>query len=273
VHELRQQHRLRLRLAWAVAAIAAAAAIGPGDGRAGSPAADSGWRPGVEKARSYAERRAGDVRFAIRSIEGRTWRHNAGRSAPARSVVKVMFMAAYLRLGSVRSRDLTGEEKALLGPMIRRSDDDAANAIAGRLSPGRLSSLARAAGMKRFRYDPVIWGNSRTNAADQLRLMHRLERLLPDRHRRYARRLLGSITPSQRWGVADARPPGWRLQFKSGWGSGTGEADHQVAFLARHGCRVSLAIFTVSNPSHEYAQTTQRGIARRLLAGLSRQTC
>lgn len=261
-----------LRPKLVTAAIATALAIGPAE-QAPSAAAETAWRPGVEQARRYAQRRAGDVRFAIRSIDGRVWRHNAGRSAPARSVVKVMFMAAYMRLPSVRGRDLRDDERALLGAMIRRSDDASANAIAGRLSPADLYSLGRAAQMKRFRYDPVIWGDTRTSAADQMRLMHRLDRLVPDRHRRYARRLLRSVTPSQRWGVADARPRGWRLHFKGGWGSGTGEADHQAAFLTRRGCRVSLAIFTVFNPSHEYAKATQRGIARRLLAGLNRQTC
>jgi beta-lactamase class A len=258
-----------MRRAWAIAAIAVALIAGA----TSSPATQSTWQPDVGQAKRYADKRAGDVRFAIRSFDGRAWRHEAGRSAPARSIVKVMFMAAYMRLGSVRDRELNHDEKALLGPMIRRSDDAAANAIAGRLSPGHLDSLARAAGMKRFRYDPVIWGDSRTSAADQMRLMHRLDRLVPDRHRRYARRLLRSITPAQRWGIADARPPGWHLHFKSGWGSGTGEADHQVAFLTRNGCRISLAIFTVFNPSHEYAKATQRGVARRLLAGLSRETC
>jgi hypothetical protein len=91
---------------------------------------------------------------------------------------------------------------------------------------------------------------------------------VPARHRRYAMRLLSSIVPSQRWGIARVRPPGWALYFKGGWGSGTGWADHQVALLRRGRRRVSVAILITSSPSHAYATETLRGVAARLLRGL-----
>ena len=62
----------------------------------------------------------------------------------------------------------------------------------------------------------------------------------------------------------------WRLYFKGGWGSGTGWADHQVAWLELRGRRVSVAIFTQHNPSHSYGNATLRGVAGRLLRGLPR---
>lgn len=242
---------------------------------AGDPAAERGraWWPDVAAAKHYARRRSGDVRFAIERFDRRTFKHNAGRAAPMRSLLKPMLMVAYLRKSSVRGRGLHRSERRLLGPMIKSSDNAAASEINRRLSPRELKRLARKARMKRFSYEAQIWGNSRSTAGDQARFMRRLNRLLPERHRAYARGLLKRIVPSQRWGVADARPRGWELMFKSGWGSGTGEADHQVAILERGFCRITLAIFTVDNPSHPYARKTERGVAKRLFRGLGRRTC
>lgn len=99
---------------------------------------------------------------------------------------------------------------------------------------------------------------------------------LPKRHRRFGRRLLGSIVPWQRWGIADARPRGWRLYFKGGWGiadDGVGTVNHQVAFLERGHCRIALAILTEHNPSTADGAETQRGVAERLLRGIRRAPC
>ncbi len=74
--------------------------------------------------------------------------------------------------------------------------------------------------------------------------------------------LLNTITPVQRWGIARARPPGWRLYFKGGW------VDHQVALLTRSDQRVSVAILTLHDELHAYGRETLRGIALRLLRGL-----
>ncbi len=74
--------------------------------------------------------------------------------------------------------------------------------------------------------------------------------------------------PEQRWGLARVAPKGWRLHFKGGWGSATGEVNHQVALLRRRDQRVAVAILTEGNPSHEYGARTLRGVAARLLRGL-----
>ena len=81
-------------------------------------------------------------------------------------------------------------------------------------------------------------------------------------------RLLNRIVRSQRWGIARARPQGWALYFKGGWGDGDGEVDHQVALLRRGGQRVAVAIMTTANPSHAYGKETLRGVAARLLRDL-----
>ena len=187
---------------------------------------------------------------------------------PSASVIKVMFLVTYLRMRSVRHRRLHRGERALLRPMIRRSDSTAASIVAGIVGSARIERLARAARMRDFRYSPGVWGLSRISPRDEARFMYRLERLIPRRHRRFALRQLANVVPYQRWGIGKLRLPGWRVYFKGGWGGGTGWVDHQVALIERGDLRFSLAILTHYNPSHAYGKQTLRGVAARLVRGL-----
>ncbi len=193
------------------------------------------------------------------------------RTVPAASVLKAMLLVAYLREPAVRDRALRPGDRGLLGPMVRWSDNAAATAVRNRVGNDALVRLAGRSGMRAFR-PAAIWGLSRIDAADQTRFFLGIERLVPARHRRYAERLLGSIVPAQRWGIARVRPPGWALYFKGGWGSGSGAVDHQVALLRRGRRRISVAILTTSSPSHAYGKRTLRGVARRLLRELGRDS-
>jgi hypothetical protein len=233
------------------------------------PATATGaWRPHIRQAARYAAHRHGVIAFSVKTADGQ-WGRSQRRTFPSASVLKAMLLVAYLNEHGVRDRALTRGEKALLDPMIRRSDNAAASAILGRVGTGRLRRLARRAHMHRFRPVVPVWGLSRIDAGDQARFFYRIDALLPARHRAYAMDLLAHITPSQRWGIGRvAPPPGWRLFFKGGWGSGSGLVDHQVALLTRGKERTSLAILTYADGSHAYGKETLRGIAKRLLRGL-----
>lgn len=222
----------------------------------------------MQAAADWADGRAGQVSFSVRT-EHRVWGRDARRPVVSVSVIKAMLLVAYLRRAEVRDRPLTEADRALLAPMIRWSDNAAASQVRNVVGNEGLVRLARHAGMRRFR-PAAIWGNSIIDAADQSRYLLHIDRLVPRRHRRYALRLLGSVVPSQRWGIARARPRGWALYFKGGWGSGTGAADHQVALLRRGRRRVAVAVMTTASPSHEYAKATLEGVARRLLRHLGR---
>jgi hypothetical protein len=224
------------------------------------------WRPDVRSALAYLRHRHGDVAFAVRT-PGRFWAHRPYRTMDSASVIKAMLMVAYLNRRSVRSRPLARGDHRLLDPMIRRSDNDAASAVRDIVGNTALERLARRVGMRRFAVNPV-WGLSRICAADQTRLFLRIDRWVPARHRRTALALLSSIVPAQRWGIARARPKGWRLYFKGGWGVGTGRVDHQVALLRRGRLRISLAILTRFDGDQAYGNETLRGLAQRLLRGL-----
>ena len=229
--------------------------------------APPGWKPDVAAAREYLRHRGGNVSFAVRT-ERRMWGHHRLRTVPSVSVLKAMLMMAYLNRRSVRHRSLRRSDRRLLSPMIRRSDNAAASAIRNLVGNRGLRRLARRVGMRRFTPVAHPWGNSRVNAADQTRFFLHIDRYVVARHRRTAMRLLASIVPSQRWGVARVAPRGWDLYFKGGWGSGTGAADHQVALLRKGRFRVAIAVMTTGNGSHAYGKATLRGTFRRLMRGL-----
>ena len=232
-----------------------------------APPASAGWRPDRREATRYLQNRSGNVSFAVKTPSGRLVRYRGRRQVPAASVIKAMFMTAYLRRASVRSRRLREEDRALLGPMIKRSNNQTATRIANILGPKRMYRLARDAGMRRFYYTRP-WGSSLITASDQARFFFRLEQYIPKRHEDYARYLLSHVTSSQRWGIGELRKPNWRFFFKGGWGSGSGAVCHQVAFIEREGKRIAAAVMITGSPNHDYATNTLRGVFRRLFRDL-----
>jgi Beta-lactamase enzyme family len=247
-----------------VGAVLVAVLLAPGQAGAAGP---SRWGARVDAARTYAESRAGVVAFAVVDERGRLHGYRASAVAPSASVLKAMLLVAYLRKGSVRDRPLTDRERGLLGPMIRRSDNDAASTILGLVGRRGVMRLAAVTGMAHFRLVTPYWGHSQITPRDQAHYFHHIDRYVPSRHRHYAMHLLATIVPSQRWGIAKVAPEGWNLYFKGGWSSGTGLVDHQVALLRLGKARVSLCITTRFNPDHEYGKRTLRGVASRLVGG------
>jgi hypothetical protein len=190
----------------------------------------------------------------------RVWGYRATRIYPSASVLKAMLMVADLNRGH--------PDKALLKPMITRSDNAAASRVLGIVGTSGLRKVARRAGMTRFTPVTPVWGNSKVTASDQSRFFLKIDSLIPAKNRAYGMKLLASIVPSQRWGIGQVAPAGWKLYFKGGWGSGTGRVDHQVALLTKGNRRVSIAIMTFGDGTHAYGKETLRGLAKRLLRGL-----
>jgi len=230
-----------------------------------APAEAKPWRPHIAAARHYAQGRAGEVAFATIDQRGRFRGYRVRDTAPTASVIKVMLMTALLRKRG--DHPLRRSDRALLAPMIRRSDNYAATTVRNMVGARRLRRLARVARMRDFQLSP-IWGLSRSSPRDQVRFMYHLMRYVPGRHRAFARYLLSHVVDWQRWGVGRVVPPHWKLYLKGGWGSGTGLVDHQVALLKHRHRRIALAIFTQLDPGHAYGKRTLRGVAARLLRGL-----
>jgi hypothetical protein len=224
------------------------------------------WSKRVASATAYARAREGRVAYAAIDEEGRVRGWHVDEQHRSASVVKAMFLVAYL--GRIPDQPLTRADRSLLGPMIVRSDNDAATRVRSITGPGRVYGVAKRAGMRRFVLK-TRWGDTLITAADQARLFARIDLLVPERHRAYARRLLSSIVEEQRWGIPRATPAEWALFFKGGWRMRSGHnVVNQAALLEMDGRRVALAVLSDGNPSHGYGVETVRGVARRLLRGL-----
>jgi hypothetical protein len=215
---------------------------------------------GIRAAQDFARTRLGVVAFAVLDQQGRLRGLHRTQRFNSASVVKAMMMVAVLR--RAQGRRLTGRERALLRPMVTRSDNDAANAVYVEIGDRGLNAVARVAGMRKF--SPThVWGNSQITAADQVRFFIRIDKLVPPEHRRYARKLLSSVVKPQRWGIPRvARAKGLKTFFKGGWRTC---CVHQVALLERGRSRVAIAVLTKDVPSAEYSHDTIARIAKRVL--------
>src|SRR5947209_14674611 len=120
----------------ALAMVAVAAAV-----MAVPPANARPWTPGMRAAIRYATHRRGIISFAV-CTRKRCWDWRATRTYPSASLLKSMLLVAYLNRASVRGRPLTGSERALLGPMITRSDNTDATAVLGIVGAGGLNDVA-----------------------------------------------------------------------------------------------------------------------------------
>lgn len=216
---------------------------------------------GIEAAHRYAAFRPGQVAFAVMTEDGRIRGRNLDLQFRSASVTKAMLLVAVLR--GARDRALSAREQALLGPMITKSDNKAANEVYRRLGGDpALLAVARAARMRNFLGVRALY-EARITAADQVRFFLRVDRLVPERHRAYARQLLASVIAPHRWGIATvAQQRHFAVFFKSGWRKGI---EHQVALLERSGRRVALAVLTSGEPA-KIGRATQAGIAARVLA-------
>jgi beta-lactamase class A len=222
------------------------------------------WKPDIKAALKFAHHRHGDISFAVRT-DHHLWKYRGGHTVPCASVFKAMALVTYLN--HVRGRALNSHDRSLLYPMIHRSSDHATDQVVRYVGLWRVRSLARKVGMRRFSTNR-IWGRSRIDANDQSKFLLHIDDFTVERHRAYALKLLAGVTGSQRWGVGQVRPKGWKLYFKGGWGLGTGWVDHQVALLTRRDERVSVVVLTHNDGSHGYGKATLRGLFARLLTGL-----
>ncbi len=228
---------------------------------------DALWRPHMLSAIAYTDTRVGDIAFAVRTSDGRFYGYRPDHVEWSASVVKAMLMVVYLDEPSVRGRAITAHERDILGPMITESDNDDAQIVFDTVGQGALRALARRVGMTHFATSP-IWGETQITAADQTKFFLHIDSFVVARHRAYAMSLLAGIVPSERWGIGEVAPRGWKLYFKGGWGYGTGLLDHQVVLLVRGCARVSIAVLTMYDGSHPYGKETLKGIFERLLRGL-----
>jgi zinc D-Ala-D-Ala dipeptidase len=225
----------------------------------------------VRAARRYLGTRSGTNSWALIDNWGRLRSFEAQRVYVSASLVKAMLLVAYLRQIGDRAPD--AGERASLGPMITSSSNDAADSIYYRVGDAALYDVARRSGMKRF-WVGGYWGNAQFSAEDQARFFNRIDRLVPKASRGYARDLLSSVVSYQRWGFSrHAATAGFSTFFKGGWrGTAAGQLVHEAALFERGDTRLSMAVLTDGNPSHDYGTETLRGVAERIFARRARRS-
>ncbi|MFG2606368.1 serine hydrolase [Streptomyces sp. NPDC048514] len=155
--------------------------------------------------------------------------HGADTAYDTASIVKVDILAALLLKAQDAKRHLTAEERGRAEPMIRHSDNAAANALWREI--GGASGLAAA--NKRLGLTSTTpgtgpkWGLTRTTASDQIRLLRAVfdggttanahSPALDARSRAYIRGLMSHVAPEQSWGVTAVSGSGSPRALKNGW--------------------------------------------------------
>jgi zinc D-Ala-D-Ala dipeptidase len=256
---------VRIAIGVGLVALAVAAAASPAPAAAQRPTAFPS-KKSVRAVKSFVQRRATSS-FALVDSRGRLHGYQARRRYASGSIVKVMLLVAYLR--RLEGRMPPPADQDLLHSMIVLSGNKVASTIQGKAGTAALWDVARDAGMRDFSVSGS-WGSALISAADQARFFRRFDRMIPAGTRDYARELMSSIDRRQRWGFPrPALDLGFEAFFKIGWrATAAGRLVHAAGMFERDGERVSLAVFTDGNPSHDFGTDTIRGAAERAFRGV-----
>ena len=261
------------RLPSLLAALAASLCVGAAAGASATAseaarprAAAYPSRDAVAAAVRYLDGRAGRTSLAVLDSRGRMGGVRLREHFQSASVIKVMFLTAFLQHLEAVHRPLSVLDNSLLYPMIHVSDNNAASAVLARVGGGAVARVAREAGMQDYAPGAGWWAFTQTSAADQARFFIALPRLIPHRFWPYARGLLAGIEPLQSWGVPQVARPRWQVFFKTGALPSEG-LFNETARLERPGVTFAVSIFTTGDPSMAYGEETIRGVATALLAG------
>ncbi|MHB8531668.1 MAG: serine hydrolase [Solirubrobacteraceae bacterium] len=234
-----------------------------GEGR-GTPLPPFPSQHAIAAAERWLDSRAGATGMAVLDSGGRLSGVRMRAHFETASVIKVMFLAAYLQRLSAAHGNLAEGDRALLYPMIHESNNNAASAVLGAVGEGAVERVAREAGMRDYAPGVGWWAYSQTSAADQAQLLWRLGSIVPSRFYGYARYLMSTIEPEQSWGFPPVARPRWQVYFKTGALPERGLFT-EVARLERGGVAFSVAVLTDHDPSMAYGEETIAGVARALL--------
>jgi hypothetical protein len=223
-------------------------------------------RAAVASAAEYLNARAGRTSLAVVDSWGRLGGVRLRSHFQSASVVKVMFLTAFLQRLDADHRGVSALDRSLLYPMIHESNNDAASAVLDRVGLGAIARVAREAGMQDYAPGVGWWAFTQTSAADQARFFIAIERLIPRQFWPYARGLLAGIEPEQSWGIPEVARPRWQVFFKTGALPSEG-LFNETARLERAGVTFTVSVFSTGDPSQAYGEETMRGVGARLLAG------
>ncbi|QOV45688.1 serine hydrolase [Streptomyces chromofuscus] len=264
---------------------AVSSAVTPSASASGEAAVEPVARPSVDRDALLAEAMASvpvedgaEVSVAVLDLQsGQGAAYGEGAFDTA-SIVKVDILAALLLQTQDAGRELTAAEKSYATAMIERSDNDSASALWRTI--GRAEGLDAA--NERFGLtgteggDGMLWGLTRTTAADQLALLRQVfgdDSELSAASRSYIRELMGRIAVGQRWGVSAAGDgSGWAL--KNGWlpRTATGLWDiNSIGRVTVGGRGVLVAVLSDGNTTKDKGVSLVEAAARAAVSVLTGQ--
>lgn len=177
-----------------------------------------------------AETAALDARSAGHHLTASVWDershcrydYNPQARVTTASLFKVSILARVLRRAQDEDRPLTPWEQDRVWPMIAESYDvptyDLYYDLGGLDATNRFYADW---GLHDTVTPSDLWGSTTTSAADQTALMRLVagdrDELLDEDSREIARSYLGSVIPTQRWGIGAGAPAGWSFVNKNGF--------------------------------------------------------
>lgn len=197
------------------------------------------------------------------------------------SIIKVDILAALMLKAQDAGRHLTAQERAQAEPMIRHSDNTAANALWRQIgrAPG-LEAANKRLGLTATKGGPgAKWGLTQTTARDQIRLLRAVfddtapsapTRALNEESRTYIRSLMSRVAGDQAWGVSAAADSQWAL--KNGWlqRNTTGLWDvNSVGHITANGHRYLVAVLSNGSASMSDGVALVEKAARQALSSAS----
>jgi Beta-lactamase enzyme family len=261
----------RLALPLILAAFAASLAGASSVASAGGPAANGTpraypSRAAIAAAVRYLDARAGRTSLAVVDSSGHLSGTRLREHFQSASVVKVMFLTAFLQRLNADRRGISALDRSLLYPMIHESNNDDASAVLDRVGAAAIARVAREAGMQDYAPGVGWWAYTQTSAADQARFFIAIEKLIPRQFWPYARGLMDGIEAEQSWGIPEVARPRWQVFFKTGALPSEG-LFNETARLERPGVTFTVSVFSTGDPSMAYGEETMRGVGEALLAG------
>jgi hypothetical protein len=232
--------------------------------RASAPAYPS--RAAIAAAVRYLDARAERTSLAVLDSSGRLSGTRLREHFQSASVVKVMFLTAFLQRLASDHVGLSALDRSLLYPMIHESNNDDASAVLERVGLAAVARVAREARMQDYAPGVGWWAYTQTSAADQARFFIAIEHLIPRQFWPYARGLMDGIEAEQSWGIPEVARPRWQVFFKTGALPSEG-LFNETARLERPGVTFTVSIFSTGDPSQAYGEETMRGVGAALLAG------